>query len=130
MLFRSSGAEPSDCWDPAFHRRANETPQSIVDPCAEERTFACKQILLSHKWLIALDPIMRFPLESTAGQWVLVFQLCGEQGQESALVHGVVGGLDFVLGNIVLVTDDAIWQRGFGGGRGGHFKLSSVIRIW
>jgi hypothetical protein len=30
--------------------------------------------LLSQKWLIALDPIMRFPLESTAPQRVVVFQ--------------------------------------------------------
>ena len=68
------GAEPSGCWDPAFHQRASETPQSTADPCAEKRTFACRQNLLSHKWLIAAHPNARLPLESTAVQWIWVIQ--------------------------------------------------------
>jgi hypothetical protein len=63
------GEEPSDCWDRASRQKASETPQSTADPCAEKRTFACQQIFLGQKWLIAIDPNMRFPLESTAVQW-------------------------------------------------------------
>ncbi|MEB3323742.1 MAG: DUF1194 domain-containing protein, partial [Cyanobacteriota bacterium] len=48
--------------------------QSIADQCAEKRTFACQQILLSQKWPIPSHPNVRIPLESTAAQRIWVFQ--------------------------------------------------------
>ncbi|MEB3256238.1 MAG: hypothetical protein VKJ05_07610, partial [Synechococcaceae cyanobacterium] len=49
-------------------------PRSIAAPCAEKRTLACQQVLLSHKWLIAIHSYTRFLLESIAAQWVWVSQ--------------------------------------------------------
>ena len=69
-----SGPEPLPIERGAFHQRASETPQSIPDPCAEKRTFACQQVLLSRKWPIASHPNARIPMESTAAQWIWPIQ--------------------------------------------------------